>query len=76
MTQKDRRDVIKTLYDSGITSPVEICRIIDIPRMTVFRTLKLIRENKSLEYSGISARGTTILKVSKEILTPVVTLIL
>ena len=66
MTQKDRRDVIKILYDSGITSPVEICRRTDIPRMTVFRTLKLIRENKSLEHRGISARGITILKVSRK----------
>ena len=60
MAQKDRRDVIKTLFDSGITSPVEICRRTDIPRMTVFRTLKLIRENKSLGHKQGTGRPSTI----------------
>ena len=35
MTQKDRKDIIKTLFDSGITSPIEICRRTDIPRMII-----------------------------------------
>ena len=66
MTQKDRKDVIKILYDSGITSPTEICRRTYIPRMTVFRTLKLILENKSLQHKQGAGRPSTITFLQKQ----------
>ena len=70
MSQLTIRNRIKTLFDAGIASAPDIIRRTKLPRSTVFRIVKRIRNQESLEHKqGAGAPHKCSYRQKKSIIT-------